>query len=221
MPTLTPEQRSWVERAAPRVTTIARSVRRLLPQAPIDELESAGYEGLVQAALRYDPESGIAFAAFAHYRIRGAMIDWARAQSPGARRYQRAVRAMETTQSLLRAAGASSAGDRRALEERVMAARALVEQAAVSVVTSRAVIGDPEGLAAEDDPERALLDRELRVRIEEELLKLDPEERELVDALYRRGESMHEVAQRLGTAPSTVSRRHQRAMSRLADALRR
>ena len=49
-----------------------------IPHASIDELQSAGYEGLIEAAMRYDPSIGVPFASYAHFRVRGAMIDAAR-----------------------------------------------------------------------------------------------------------------------------------------------
>lgn len=44
-----------------------------------DELQSAGFAGLVCAAQRYHPGRGTAFASFAYYRILGAMRDQMRA----------------------------------------------------------------------------------------------------------------------------------------------
>ncbi len=220
MASLTPEQSVWVERSAHKVGIIARVVHRMLSDVRVDELESAGYEGLIQAALRYDPESGVAFEAFAHYRIRGAMIDWVRSQNPGLRRHQRAVRSLEASQSLLEDAAADGGSDRRALEDRVAAARALVERTATAVMTSRAMDHEPDRLATETDPERSLIDSELRRRLDGALSKLEPGERELVEAIYQHGRSMQQLAQELGVATSTVSRRHAKLMARLAERLR-
>ena len=220
MATLTAEQSAWVERNAPQVKTIARSVKRLLPEADFEDLESAGYEGLVQAALRYDPESGVSFATFSHYRVRGSMIDWVRAQNPGLRRHSRALRALAASQALLEEQAERSAGDRRALEERVAAARALVERTAASVLTARAMDNEPDELGTKEDPETSAIRRELHQRLGGEVEQLPPEERELVDAIYIRGETMHELARRLEVATSTVSRRHTKLMSKLAQRLR-
>ena len=54
---LTGEQRARVTAFASRVPGIARSLRRIVGIAP-DECESAGYEALARAALRYDPAAG-------------------------------------------------------------------------------------------------------------------------------------------------------------------
>lgn len=220
MPALTPEQSAWVERAAPKVAIIARSIRRMLPEARIDELESAGYEGLVQAALRYDPESGVAFGAFAHYRIRGAMIDWFRSQSPGLRRHKRALRALQASQSLLERAGEPQGDDRRALEDRVAAARRLVERTATSILAARAMTKEPEELAGSSNPEQAVIDDELRNRLGAVLADLTEDETALVEAIYRRGESMRELAKQAGVNTSTISRRHAKVIDKLAKRFR-
>jgi len=41
----------------------------------IDDLVSYGCVGLMSAACRFDPDDGRPFEAFAHFRVRGAMID--------------------------------------------------------------------------------------------------------------------------------------------------
>lgn len=48
-----------------------------------DELLSAGFAGLVEAAHRYRPDRGAAFATYAYHRVVGAMRDELRAPSAG------------------------------------------------------------------------------------------------------------------------------------------
>lgn len=47
-----------------------------------ENLQSAGIVGLVEAANSYDPSQGIPFRTFAYRRIRGAIVDEMRKQSP-------------------------------------------------------------------------------------------------------------------------------------------
>jgi RNA polymerase sigma factor (sigma-70 family) len=57
------------------VRRIARRVRHLFTHhIDIEELEQAGYVGLVSAANTYDPRRG-AFAPYSYWRVRGEMID--------------------------------------------------------------------------------------------------------------------------------------------------
>ncbi len=53
----------------------ARLAKRLPAHVPLADLVSAGTEGLVEAMQRFDPARGVAFKAFASWRIRGAIRD--------------------------------------------------------------------------------------------------------------------------------------------------
>jgi len=78
------------------VRKVARKVRRS-PHgrgARLEDLEADGKKGLVEAATRFDPTRGALFSAFAQPRIRGAMIDGIRAQSPVGRRPYERLRAL-------------------------------------------------------------------------------------------------------------------------------
>ncbi len=59
---------------------------KLIPNLPNnvdnDNLESAGVLGLVEAAQQFDPNRGVAFQTFAYSRIRGAILDELRRNSP-------------------------------------------------------------------------------------------------------------------------------------------
>lgn len=222
---LTDAQRRRAEAHAPRVASLARALASRMSHASIDELQSAGYEGLVQAALRYDPESGVPFGAFAHYRIRGAMVDFARRASPAIRRRSRALRALETSQALLEQAnrGMPPSGeiDPRTLRERVAAAADIVAQTTAAVVLAKAAPEDPDAVAdGTHDAEEAVLANELREQLRIVLRGCDEEERALIDALYTRGLTMGEYAKQLGKNKSTISRQHARMLDRLGKRMR-
>lgn len=61
---------------------LGRLVGRLPHSVDIDNLESAGVLGLVEASHQFDPELGIAFRTFAYRRVWGAIIDELRRNSP-------------------------------------------------------------------------------------------------------------------------------------------
>lgn len=84
---LTHEQARRVELHLDLVRQIARWMVSTVGQRvlALDEFESAGYEALVQAAARYDPTRTASFRTFAHYRVRGAMVDALRKRAPGRR----------------------------------------------------------------------------------------------------------------------------------------
>ncbi|MGI9073259.1 MAG: sigma factor [Bryobacteraceae bacterium] len=84
--TLTTAQQQLVIDHAHIVPGIARLLvkRFSLPSwIDIEEMESCGYVGLCSAAIAFDPTRGIAFGTFAHYRVRGCIIDdYLRRQPP-------------------------------------------------------------------------------------------------------------------------------------------
>src|SRR5689334_2324347 len=61
-------------------------IGRLLAQLPagvdVENLESAGTLGLVEAATKFDPDRGIKFETYAFTRIRGAVLDELRRNCP-------------------------------------------------------------------------------------------------------------------------------------------
>ena len=68
------EHASLVEKIARRV------VARLPPTVELDDLKSAGFIGLLDAAEKFSDDKGTPFPVYAEIRIRGAMMDELRAQ---------------------------------------------------------------------------------------------------------------------------------------------
>lgn len=64
-----------------------------VPEGSQDDLISAGYLGLVEAATRYHVDSGVPFHLYARQRIRGAVIDEIRRSSGLSGKYYRYLRA--------------------------------------------------------------------------------------------------------------------------------
>lgn len=64
---------------------IAKSRKKKLSQVSYDELKSAAYLGLVEAANKYDPQENDNFPAYAVWRIVGAVRDYLRELSWGSR----------------------------------------------------------------------------------------------------------------------------------------
>ncbi len=221
-PQLNAQQRKWVESAMHEVAPIARRLSHSTSHASADELQSAGYEGLVQAALRYDPNSGVPFPAYAHYRVRGAMIDAARRASPAIRRRSRALRALQATQSLLEQAERGEVdpqtADPRTLQERVDAAAQLVAQTTLAVTLARLAPKDPEAVSGHDhhDIEETVASKQLQDLFATRLNALPPADLALIQALYYEGLSMHEYAAKVSKAVSTISRNHARILKQMA-----
>jgi RNA polymerase sigma factor for flagellar operon FliA len=61
---------------------LGKLVAQLPPGVDVENLESAGALGLVEAANKFDPERGIKFETYAYTRIRGAILDELRRNCP-------------------------------------------------------------------------------------------------------------------------------------------
>lgn len=82
-----------VERGLPIVRRLAfRLARRLPPNVEVDDLISAGNEGLLRAATLYEPTGDARFEVYAERRIRGAMLDELRAMDPVTRHGRQKMR---------------------------------------------------------------------------------------------------------------------------------
>ena len=91
-----------VERHLPLVDHIVHQVAFRFPRhVDRDELRGAGAAGLVDAARRYDPSSGVPFARYAAIRIRGEVIDASRTRDWATRRLRRDLRLIDDTISEL------------------------------------------------------------------------------------------------------------------------
>lgn len=81
MNTLSNHTHTLVEQYVPLANKLAYQKKRSLPAfVDVEELVSAAYLGLVEAANRFDPVKGIAFSTFAFPRISGAINDHLRSQ---------------------------------------------------------------------------------------------------------------------------------------------
>lgn len=74
---MTEDQRALAVRYIPMAQAIARRAV-LLGTSEGDELQSAAYMGLVEAAMTFDPSRKVNFATYARHRIRGAIRDYRR-----------------------------------------------------------------------------------------------------------------------------------------------
>lgn len=86
----------------PLVQRVARRLgRRLPPQVGLDDLIGAGIVGLLEAMQRFDAAQGQDFAAYAEFRIKGAMLDELRRSDMMARDARSESNRLERTMSLL------------------------------------------------------------------------------------------------------------------------
>ena len=87
------------------VRAVARRLHRTLPRhIDLDDLISAGYLGLVDAAQKFEQSRQTQFRSYAEFRVRGAILDSLRDLDWGTRSLRRKVRDIEQARQSLTAA---------------------------------------------------------------------------------------------------------------------
>lgn len=70
-----------VEQYIPLANKLAYQRKKTLPKfVDIEDIKSAAYLGLVEAAFRFKPKMGVKFSTFAYIRIFGSICDYIRSQ---------------------------------------------------------------------------------------------------------------------------------------------
>ena len=205
------------------VDVIARQVARSVgPTIEYDDLVSAGREGLLHAARRFDAARGVPFLAYASLRVRGAIGDGVRQMSHLPRRAYERLAALEAAAEVSAGAAertfadgaiADPAAARRALEEH-LSSMAMAAGIGIAVETR----GETDG--GDGSPEEALARAELLHIVRGALTEFDADEQKIIQRHYFQGERMEEIAHDLDMSKSWASRLHTRAIERLTKRLR-
>jgi RNA polymerase sigma factor for flagellar operon FliA len=219
-----PAQDELVASCTQLVQRLARRYAAQYSGASMEDLASEGYVGLLQAAQKFQPKRGVQFSTFAVPRIRGAMIDLLRRESPLSRPMARQVAKMKSEQDLLWARlgreptqdeleGELKLSHKKASE--VFAFRSLhVMSLEDQADELGSYLPDRRG-SPEDTAIRTMIRRELNAY----LARLQDNDREILERIYWYHQKHVEVAADLGISPSRVSQRRARALKRMRQML--
>lgn len=193
-----------------------------LPAELHEEYVSSGYIGLIEAAERFNPSSGVEFKSFAYLRIRGAIIDNIRSNSQLSGKAYRCARALQAAHQLrendFETQVARGGNEKHSLED-------ILDFAAKGALAHRLTWADAEkelGKVVDDnlDPERAFELKENNKKFRSIVETLPEKERLIVEEYYFRGKSFVEIAdEHQGLSKSWVSRLHSRALELLRQKL--
>lgn len=210
------------------VDIIARQLRRQLGIAhDLDDLRSAGREGLLMAARSYDAARGIPFRRWANLRIRGGIIDYLRQSGELPRRVHARLRAIEAgdrvQDGLLEEDGAApptaAAAD---ADKRLDAYLAGIATAMAMGFLASGTGPNPEDVRdGSETAEEQLAHEELVALIRKAVGSLPESERHLVVRHYFDGITFDEAAKELGLSKSWASRLHTRAIDGLSKEMKR
>jgi RNA polymerase sigma factor for flagellar operon FliA len=184
---------------------IGKVAARLPSGVDVDNLESAGVLGLVEAAQRFDASRGVDFKSFAALRIRGAIIDESRRNCPLPQEVMRRVSLVSkaherlptpvTPDDLATATGLT--------RDEVL--DALVALPFIHVRSLEQIEADPGEESVE--PADSAMEREEQKQLLAEAISALPERERLVVTLYYMEDlRLKEIGQVLNLSESRVSR---------------
>lgn len=192
------------------------------------ELVSYGVQGMLEAARRFDPESGVQFWTFAYARVYGAMLDAIREAMPvPSHPYRQLQSARSACYAAAHGTPEHASASRRLVEETEAIGR--LSPAALAITLGEA-LGVDEDLDPDDPAERVFrldadgaderLERaELTAALWAAMRQLSVEERMILRGLYFEERGLLEIGAELGLSKSWASRIHTRALGRLEKLL--
>jgi RNA polymerase sigma factor for flagellar operon FliA len=214
MTRLTDDQRTLVEKNLDLAHFLAReSWGRNRESIVLEEVVAVAYEGLIKAALKFDPSrmseetvaSGKAFSSFARQRIMGAILDWQREMD-------HVPRAFRQTYKKMRAAGY---GDTRTLPEVAIIleeSEARLHRVARAVENPSTYLDDDFDQPSDHDVESSALEKSIRDGIAETFSEMDYQTQVILSLRYYENWELRQIAQELGLALTTVYTMHAEAV---------
>jgi len=212
--------------------TVRRMVPSLASHAELDDLESAGLFGLIDAVEKFNPSMGKEFSVYASFRIRGAILDELRALDWVPRSLREKARQLEATythleQTLgrtptdeeLAASMHLSLSKLHALMGEVSGLLCLsLEELLTSEEENLYLSPISEGSTPESPMESTAWD-ELRNLLARAMDSLTEQEKTVISLYYYEELTLKEIGQVLSISESRVCQIHARAILRLRGAL--
>lgn len=194
---------------------------RLPPNTDMENLESAGVLGLIEAANQFDCDRGVAFKTFSYVRIRGAILDELRRNSPLPQRMlQRLAKVREAYEKLdppVELAEIAKLTDLTMdeVEECLEATRLIRPEPWNDLVSTVQV-----GAQATDQPSDIVEDNERKQLLVECIEALPERDRIVISMYYMDDMRLVEIGEVLGIVESSVSRALSKAEFRLKEMIR-
>ena len=209
-----------------------RLAQRLPAQVEMTDLVSVGVLGLIDAATRYKPSTGVPFDAFARRRVQGAMLDALRELDWAPRSLRKLRRELDLAMARLRHQLRREPTEEEIAAELKMTLAAYgrsLEQLRTLELGAVRPIDDSSGEGAglldlcfdpEEGPEVRLQRAELREHLARAIEQLPAREKHVLAMYYQQEMTLAEIGQVIGVGESRVSQLRSLAISRLRTTLR-
>lgn len=188
---------------------------RVRDHVAYDELVALGNAGLAEAASRFDPERGVAFATYAWYRVNGAIVDGLRQSTQLPRRIWAQLLALRAAGEYLEHAIEHDAteGNASALAE---VQRAMSAIRTMYLTSFEAMCDDGFDVPGDAPaPPDRLESSRLAARLRDAIARLPDKERILITSHYWDGKNLLEIGRELGISKSWSSRMHAQIVDKL------
>ena len=210
----------FVREHMPLVRKLALRLRAELDlTCDVDDLIAYGLQGLVEAKSRFDPERGVQFTTFAHYRVRGAIIDGVRVMAYLPRRAHQKRRAAEAIDWELESKGearAASPEARADVEGTLAAIDDVLGKITASFVLQCVGQDESEPKATSEDKLISATEQE---RLRRALHVLGERESIVIRGMYFEGRNLDDIGAQLGISKSWACRIHTKALGILREEL--
>lgn len=190
--------------------------RKVKATLPFEDLLGYGFQGLLEARLRYEPDTRVAFTTFAYYRVTGTMLDGVRLEGWVSRRDLKRLQVITATNSVLEDNFEIDVQTRRptSFAESVDRVTEIVAEVTMIVQLSDDAL---QNLSVEADQEARLLNLQERYRLKAAVNKLNDLQRAVITLHYFEDHCMTDIAAKYGRSKSWASRIHTQALVVLAD----
>lgn len=185
-----------------------RLTAELPPGVDLENIESAGTLGLVEAASTFDPERGIKFETYAYNRVKGAMIDELRRNCPLPQqilqllaRIRKAYEELQPPVSLEKLSSAVGVST-----DEVVDCLAAARLTRLLTWDSSTELRAPQRTSGQPMPDDVLELAELKDLLAQGIESLPERERTVVTLYYLEELRLKEIGQVVGLSESRVSR---------------
>jgi RNA polymerase sigma factor for flagellar operon FliA len=204
---------------------VRQLAREIGPLLEIDEMQSFGREGLLEAARRFEPDRGIPFRRYANFRVRGRILDGMRSSSKLSRRSYERVKALQAACETSESFAEDTTAQLKLVRDPALADDKISEQ--LAAMATAMVLGfgpakgageDGEVIAVEGSlgPDCKAEQSELYETLRAEIQKLPEFEQKLIRRHYFDDVQLDVAAKELGLSKSWGSRILARALCRLS-----